>query len=91
MSYRHGSVPGSLKPRSALAHDIQADITIVGADVDHATQMVRFDQDLVMEMVALAPGANANIGAGHARDKGQKSPAWPAPAYFYLACTASTE
>jgi len=31
LSYWHDSVPGSLKPRSSLASDIQADIAIVGA------------------------------------------------------------
>ena len=31
LSYWHDSVPGSLKPRSSLANDIQADIAIVGA------------------------------------------------------------
>jgi len=31
LSYWHDSVPGSLKPRSSLVSDIQADITIVGA------------------------------------------------------------
>jgi len=31
LSYWHDSVPGSLKPRSSLTSDIQADIAIVGA------------------------------------------------------------
>jgi len=31
LSYWHDSVPGSLKPRSSLVNDIQADIAIVGA------------------------------------------------------------
>jgi glycine/D-amino acid oxidase-like deaminating enzyme len=31
LSYWHDSVPGSLKPRSSLTNDIQADIAIVGA------------------------------------------------------------